>query len=218
MAVIMRAAEAAFNIETVPDVQRLKKVPPVHPDRNLKDPEKIRKNLEAKKTRQIEDASVDFRFGKIICVAFYGNLNDDADESEEVIFDKNERRLLEKFWNLAKHFERFITFNGLEFDIPFILTRSWLMCVKPSVNIDSSRHRIKNHFDIRMALCNWDRFASGTLADYAQLKLDVEVSPITGAEINDLYRAGEFELIKEHCQTHAILIWRLYQSMKGILI
>ena len=212
-----KTSEVAFDIETIPDARMLRKMPLVHPDRNLRDPEKIKKNLEAKKARQIEEAALKAQLGKVICVALYG-VEEGGSQSELVILDKNERRLLRQFWKAAEKFDRFITFNGIEFHLPFLLTRSWLSDVKPTINIDMRRYRPINHLDLRMVLSNWDRHASGTLEDFARLKLDVSPEAVTGAEIYEFYRLREYEKIKEHCLTGAMLTWLLYRSMKGILV
>jgi len=209
--------EVAFDIETIPDVRALKNIPPVHPDRNLRDPEKIKKNLEMKKARQMEEAALNPQLGKVICVALYGDENAGA-KSELVILDKNERRLLRKFWEKAAAFSRFITFNGFAFHVPFLLRRSWLLDVEPAVSIDITRYRQRNHLDLRMILCNWERHASGTLEDFAGLKFGISPVAVTGAQIYEFYRLREYERIEEHCLTGAMLTWHLYQSMKGILV
>ena len=172
-----RAAELAFGLETIPDAKRLKAMPPIHPDRNLRDPEKVKKNLEAKKARQLEEAALNPHSGKILCAALYGTARDGA-TSELVIFDKCERRLLRRFWEAAGKTDRFITFNGIEFHVPFLLFRSWLSGVKPTVAIDTGRYRLANHCDVRMMLTNWDRYANGTLEDRRVVARRSDLHPV----------------------------------------
>ncbi|MEK7507651.1 MAG: ribonuclease H-like domain-containing protein, partial [Patescibacteria group bacterium] len=48
------------------------------------------------------------------------------ESSEEGITFKQipEKEMLEKFWDGARHYQHFITFNGRAFDIPFLMIRS----------------------------------------------------------------------------------------------
>lgn len=52
----------------------------------------------------------------------------------------SEKDILENFWRVAEKYTEFIDFNGKNFDVPFILTRSAIHKVKPSKNIMSNRY------------------------------------------------------------------------------
>jgi hypothetical protein len=201
-------SEVALKIETFPDAANFAALPPVTPDRNLRDPEKIKKNLGDKKQRQLAHAALDARFAKIVCVCLYG-CADTGDAFEHTIFDRCEKRLIAKFWNVARTLDCFITFNGVEFDVPFLMKRSWFAGIVPSVAIAARRRGPSNHVDIRMVLNDWDRHAPGTLEEYAHIKLDERPSRVSAAEMHSSYRAGDYARIKEQCLIDAIIIWRL---------
>ena len=52
----------------------------------------------------------------------------------------SEKEILEKFWELSKKYDNFVTFNGRSFDVPFMLIRSLVHKVKPSKDLMSNRY------------------------------------------------------------------------------
>ncbi|BCX16070.1 MAG: hypothetical protein KatS3mg098_299 [Candidatus Parcubacteria bacterium] len=52
----------------------------------------------------------------------------------------SEKEILEKFWEVAKFYNVFISFNGRRFDIPFLMIRSAILGVKPSKNLLANRY------------------------------------------------------------------------------
>ena len=39
----------------------------------------------------------------------------------------SEKEMLESFWRVAKYVDQFITFNGRNFDVPFLMMRSAML-------------------------------------------------------------------------------------------
>lgn len=64
------------------------------------------------------------------------------ENSEEGITFKqtSEKELLEKFWEGAKKYQYFITFNGRAFDIPFLMVRSAIHGIRPSKDLMRGRY------------------------------------------------------------------------------
>lgn len=52
----------------------------------------------------------------------------------------NEKEIISKFWEAAKHYNTFISFNGRSFDVPFVMIRSAILGIKPSKNLMSNRY------------------------------------------------------------------------------
>lgn len=73
-------------------------------------------------------------------------------ESEEEQGEKYkglpENEMLENFWNLITHFTKVITFNGRNFDIPFLMVRSAMLGVKPTRNFIGNRYDASIHIDL----------------------------------------------------------------------
>lgn len=199
-----------FDLETIPDESKLHLLPKPEPDSRLKDPRKIAEDIKKKKGEQIKTAGLDPNFGRICCVELRNH------QGASSILYKSETDILKEIWNVLSEFQYFATFNGLSFDVPFLLKRSWFAGVKPSVKIDMAKYRIGNHFDLRAILNNWDNYASGTLDTYGQLKLGKgKTEGMDGSMVYEMWKNGRFDEIKKYAEDDAELTWELFLSMKG---
>ena len=76
--------------------------------------------------------------------AVYFQAPDEKNEefSEEGITFKQftEKEMLLKFWEGAKHYDCFVTFNGRCFDIPFLMIRSAIYGIRPSQDLMRGRY------------------------------------------------------------------------------
>lgn len=70
-----------------------------------------------------------------------------ADEEGVQYFPVTEREILENFWDIIRHYDQFITFNGRSFDCPYIMVRSAILKVKPSKNLMPYRYG-EEHIDL----------------------------------------------------------------------
>ncbi|NIQ03121.1 MAG: hypothetical protein GWM98_24345, partial [Nitrospinaceae bacterium] len=62
-------------------------------------------------------------------------------EKDGITFrQRTEREMLEGFWEGAKEYDEFVSFNGRSFDVPFMMTRSAIHGVKPSKDLMSNRY------------------------------------------------------------------------------
>lgn len=59
-----------------------------------------------------------------------------------------ENEMLDKFWQLISKFNKVITFNGRNFDIPFLMVRSAMLGVKPTRNFIGNRYDASIHIDL----------------------------------------------------------------------
>lgn len=58
---------------------------------------------------------------------------------------RSEKELLEDFWETARSYDVFVTYNGRSFDVPFLLHRSLINKVKPSVELTGQRYVTKQN-------------------------------------------------------------------------
>lgn len=72
----------------------------------------------------------------------------DWNENNEMFEGLPEKEMLEKFWKLIAQFNKVITFNGRNFDIPFLMVRSAMLGVKPSRNYLGNRYDASSHIDL----------------------------------------------------------------------
>jgi len=59
----------------------------------------------------------------------------------------SEKEMLEKFWEGAKKYNYFITFNGRAFDIPFMMVRSAIHGIRPTKDLMRGRYLSQQSFD-----------------------------------------------------------------------
>lgn len=88
--------------------------------------------------------------GKDEGVVYYQAPGEKAKESKEgnmTFKPYPEKEMLEKFWEGAKSYNYFITFNGRAFDIPFLMIRSAIHGVKPTKDLMRGRYFSQQNFD-----------------------------------------------------------------------
>jgi hypothetical protein len=60
-----------------------------------------------------------------------------------------EKEMLKKFWEGAKEYQEFISFNGRTFDVPFLMIRSAIHKIKPSKDLMSNRYLNSQRFEAK---------------------------------------------------------------------
>ncbi len=84
---------------------------------------------------------------------YYQDLNKKEESEKDGIKYKSmtEKEMLEKFWEIAKKTDQVISFNGRGFDVPFLMVRSAIHGIRPSVNLlpyRYAKHYEANHIDL----------------------------------------------------------------------
>ena len=51
-----------------------------------------------------------------------------------------EAEMLNKFWEVAQKYDTFVTFNGYQFDAPYLMVRAAIHGIRPTVNLLSNRY------------------------------------------------------------------------------
>lgn len=60
-----------------------------------------------------------------------------------------EKEMLEKFWEVARHYNEFVSFNGRGFDVPFLMVRSAIHGIRPSKDLMSNRYLSSQKFEAK---------------------------------------------------------------------
>lgn len=135
-----------FDIETVPEPKEVldRLMPEFDPAEvklgNTRDPDKVRERIILAKAEQqqsfFDNAALHANTGK---VAMIGIIQDDKFAAMITNGEKDEAKVLNTFWGLAMGAIRLgisvVGFNILEFDLPFLVRRSWKL--KVHVPIDA---------------------------------------------------------------------------------
>lgn len=191
----------SFDIETIPQLNPS----PIQ----LEELSRKKENYSAKHLEE-DDAEVTRLlmgtspyFGQIICIGM--GWYSDADrqyKSKGIIGDEPE--ILRTFWtSIAKFNGIFVSFNGLEFDVPFIIARSMKHRIKITNNnfLDTRRFQRFPHFDVKQVMSDWDRYRSCTLnlaCDHLGIPSPKD-GEIKAKDVADAYSRGEINKIEEYC-------------------
>lgn len=134
---------------------------------------------------------------------------------------KNEKKILGTFWDVinSKGYNLFVTFNGREFDCPFVMLRSIYHRIKPCFNLmEGSDYTFKNyHVDLLKEFTFYTHSGRGarrkfSLDFYCQ-KFGIP-SPkkdgISGEVVGDLYQEKKFQEIADYCIDDVIAEGKLF--------
>jgi DNA polymerase elongation subunit (family B) len=138
----------------------------------------------------------------------------------------DEVELLTAFWDVAKHYDTIVTFNGRGFDIPFIYLRSALLNV-PISRKDwlGYRYQVEPHCDLAEQLTFYG--VSGREGAARRFNLDFYCkafgieSPkshgVTGRDMNSMIAEGRQREIAEYCLRDVKATVLLYQIWRDRL-
>jgi len=204
----------AFDTETIADKTKIPFLQDVKPKKGLTDPIKIKKNIKEKKEKQLAEMALNPISAQICCFSWHNEKQAQSLMLKEET-QAAEKKLIQQIWEVLYEFEHFVSFNGINFDVPLLKMRSLVHRVMPSINISTKRYTVQNHTDCRMILGNWDKFASGTLGFYSQILLGKSPKEeYTGDQVQDLWDMELFNEIKNYCQFDTVCTMELYQLIQ----
>ncbi|HEX5399536.1 MAG TPA: 3'-5' exonuclease [Verrucomicrobiae bacterium] len=153
------------------------------------------------------------------------DFEDDAGEAGPVEFMPcaDESELLTAFWDVAKHYDNVVTFNGRGFDVPFIYLRSAVLNVPISKkNWLGYRFATEPHCDLAEQLTFYS--VSGRDGAARRFNLDFyckafgiespKSAGVTGMDVKDLMAAGKHREIAEYCLRDVRATVELYKIWK----
>lgn len=137
-------------------------------------------------------------------IVFFQNAGDPLlpFEEDNVRYETGtEKEILEKFWDVIKSHDKFITFNGRGFDCPFILIRSAVHRIRPKKDLMPNRYN-DTHIDLLDQLTFYGasrrRFSLDMWCRTFGIKSPKE-DGITGYEVKYLFKAGRYIDIAKYC-------------------
>lgn len=133
----------------------------------------------------------------------------------EILMSPSEKDLLSKFWNLPffEGYFRIIGFNIFNFDLPYLLIRSF----KHGINMPDIRGK---SIDLRFVLTYGNKYKNGTLEQYSMLFLGEKGKKTSdGSNVEELWKSNKFNELKEYCRYDLFLTNKIYERLKemGVL-
>ncbi len=136
----------------------------------------------------------------------------------------DEKTMLENFWEGAKNYDTFITFNGRGFDVPFIVARSAVHNVKISKDLMSNRYlngqRGPAHIDLLDQLSFYGAVRRSSLHLWCRA-LGIE-SPkqegVNGDDVGRLFTEKKFIDIAKYNTRDLIATQKLYEKWRDFMV
>ena len=176
--------------------------------------------------------------GHVVCIAMLNaesqrgqvlytaeDFEEDAVEGGPVEFMPcaDELELLTAFWDVARHYDSVVTFNGRGFDVPFLYLRSAVLNVPVTKkNWLGYRYAVEPHCDLAEQFTFYN--VSGREGAARKFNLDFycksfgidspKAHGVTGMDVPQMIAAGQFREIAEYCLRDVRATVELYRVWK----
>lgn len=188
----------------------------------MEDLEERLESLEADElAKHAKDAALDPDKGMIVAIGF--RIGEDGETNAGVVGEDptedkpeglTEKELIETFWSAFESCAgHTVTWNGLNFDLPYIQRRSFDLGIKPTMFPQYARYRVEPTTDLMAILNNW---YGGTSLKFFCKRYGIqvaedEVEEITGAQVSDL----DPETLRKYVIADVDRLVAIFQRMKG---
>jgi len=133
---------------------------------------------------------------------------------------RTEQQLLEDFWETARSYDVFVTFNGRAFDVPFLLHRSLIQEVCPTVELAGQRYLTRQNPPYHVDLLDEFSFY-GAMQRRPSLQLlctsygiAYEKEGMGGEDITEYYAQKKFRDIAEKNAADVVATTKLFELWK----
>lgn len=176
---------------------------------------------------QLMQSTDDGTWELISRAALQVNPNLDSNKSEEETIANNDKciysteaQVLKTFWDLLKKYNRaqLVSFNGRNFDAPFLMLRSAMHRIKPSRNLMAgTKFNYPMHIDLIDELTYYQGSAYGATRrfnfDFYTRQFGIK-SPksegVDGSMVGEFFHEGKYREIAEYCMRDINATWELF--------
>jgi len=140
----MKLQRCFWDIETeaYPESELIPIMPEFTAPSNYKDVAAIQKAISEKKRQWIEDAALSAQTARVLCIGI-------REDGEFTCFEGNEETILHSFWSLwTSHTREFIGFYTHQFDLPFLIQRSWKLGIPVPIKPFTKSWDVPNSKDL----------------------------------------------------------------------
>lgn len=175
-------------------------------------------------------------YNMVNTAAFSSSSRIDDDESIKITekldsgfmhYITSEKKLLETFWSIIKKYPEatLISFNGRNFDAPFLMLRSALLEIRPTRNImQGTKFNYSQHIDLIDELTFFSPSSYGATKrfnfDFYAREFGI-TSPksegVDGSMVGNLYKNGQIRTIAEYCLRDVKATWELFLKWQKYL-
>lgn len=152
--------------------------------------------------------ALDALAGRVVCIGVL--IDDGVHITENAFIDQDEKKILGDFWNSVRPSDLLIGHNILEFDMPFIRQRCWILDLKPSREVNLRKYYTDEIFDTMQMWGNWIK----------KVKLDDLGSALAcgqktgnGSCVGQWWFSGDLQRIAEYCLEDVRLAYKIFCRM-----
>jgi len=206
----------AFDFETIANPFLVELLPEVKQKANLKDPEKIKADIEEKKIKQLDMMGCNPHLNIICCASFRDVYSGDICSFMLESGTLDEKPLLEEIWDFMAGYQIYTSFNGMQFDVECLKFHSMTheIAREKIFFIGQNKYLVDNHVDIRMVLGQKNDYAKGTQDMFSRVILGEEAVG-SGSEVQEWWDNGDHDKIQEHCEHDVDHLARIYRKIEG---
>ncbi|MFQ6609711.1 MAG: ribonuclease H-like domain-containing protein [Fidelibacterota bacterium] len=164
-------------------------------------------------------------FGRVLCIGLKWYDNETGEKKNKVICEATEEDTLREFAGIINHANsrqvNFIHFNGLGFDVPFLIIR----CAHYGIPVENPnfknlrRFSFRPHVDLMMFLSSWSTYNAVSL-DVACQSFGIE-SPksgeVKGNTVAQAYADGNLDAVKDYVMRDVNATFELYMKLRAYL-
>lgn len=160
-------------------------------------------------------------------VVFYDNKSGSKEEYEHegyILKPRGEKEMLHDFWEGARSYDTFVTFNGRAFDAPFLALRSAILGIRPTKDLLEGRYlyqqRSCKHVDLADQLSFYGAmYRKSTLHMFCRA-FGIEspkAAGVTGDDVALLFKEEQYRTIAEYNVRDVVATTALYEKWKTYL-
>ena len=154
--------------------------------------------------------------GTVICICTF---NDFTNEKTKII-NGTEQDILTTFWETIESESEFISFNGLSFDVPWIIIKSAIYQIpirKGHPFTNRRRYYTKPHFDLAEWSSDWrPQFRVSLKGLCEMLGIDSPKEGVVRADsVEKFYLEGKIKEIAEYCMRDVLATHQGYKKWIG---
>jgi len=160
-------------------------------------------------------------FGQVLCIGMRW-LQDDGSAKDKVICEDNEQATLQAFFDIVNHPSsrgaKFVHYNGLGFDIPFLLVRAahYGIEINNYSFKDLRRFSFKSHIDVMMYLCNWNNYNSVSM-DVACRSFGIpspKEGEVKGETVAKAFEEGNIDAVNDYVMRDVEATHQLFDKVR----
>jgi DNA polymerase elongation subunit (family B) len=165
-------------------------------------------------------------FGRLLCIGYSDERPGEPVTEGLIGWDSDGERLhadealmLEEFWRTMAGFNArrdiIVGHNIFDFDLRFIIKRSIINRVRPTVALSFAKYRSQPIFD---TMCEWECWSYGNRISLDKLAFALSLpssksDDVNGSRVFDLYLAGRHEEIRDYCVRDVRLTREVFKRM-----